>query len=139
MYFENLGKICKSLNELSYLLTKVLSNLSVHSLDNSTVFIVLVNLKSIGLNLQTVFKESTVNIDDDMKSLNSRQGIKLIFLWILIVLHYQAYQRYWITYNFSIKVTKKGTTAKMDPVNMLMMSTKTIVFLREVSHNGFSK
>ena len=80
MYFENLGKICKSLNELSYLLTKVLSNLSVHSLDNSTVFIVLVNLKSIGLNLQTVFKESTVNIDDDMKSLNSRQGIKLIFL-----------------------------------------------------------
>ena len=54
MYFENIGHICKGLEDLYLMSTKVLSILSIESLDDKNATDVFVNLKSIGLNLKTV-------------------------------------------------------------------------------------
>ena len=46
---------------------KLLSILSINSLDSYIVFDVFVNLKSIGLNSKSVFFQFTVKKDDNMK------------------------------------------------------------------------
>ena len=69
MYIINLGQIYKSLKKISLLPRKALSTLSIHSLDNPTVFNFLGKLKLININLATIFFRFTVDKDDNMKDL----------------------------------------------------------------------
>ena len=48
-----------------------------------------------------------------------------------------AYERYHIIYNCLINLEEKEITVKKDLINILMMSTKSMVLPKEVSSNDF--
>ena len=67
--FENLRQICKGFQDFCLMSTKSLSTLSIKSLDNNTVFDVLLNLKTIGFNSMNYFFWLTVKKENNKKDI----------------------------------------------------------------------